>query len=143
VYAASCLELYAAGLKTSFQILPLCARRNQRPHLPLGVLSQTIESCIDENMILSRHDEEAGGIRSPCKGSSLVHNPLRRNQSDAVGCLQCHQILRCRRPRASVGCDRRCRCGPGTHGVAMSIALVVYVYRFRGQRVGRSNARRA
>ena len=30
-----------------------------------------------------------------------------------------------------------------TYGVAMSIALVVYVYRFRGQRVGRSNARRA
>jgi hypothetical protein len=66
-------------------------------------------------MILSRHDEEAGGIRSPRKGSSLVHNPLRRNQSDAIGRLQCHQILRCRRPRASVGRDRRCRCGPGTH----------------------------
>jgi hypothetical protein len=66
-------------------------------------------------MIFSRHDEEAGGIRSPCKGSSLDHNPLRRNQSDAVGRLQCHQILRCRRPRASVECDRHCRCGPGTH----------------------------
>jgi hypothetical protein len=38
-------------------------------------------------MILSRHDEEAGGIRSPCKGSSRVHNPLRRNQSDAVDCI--------------------------------------------------------
>jgi hypothetical protein len=30
-----------------------------------------------------------------------------------------------------------------TYGVAMSIALVVYVYRFRGQQVGRSNATRA
>ena len=34
-----------------------------------SVLSQTFESCIDANMILSPHDEEAGGIRSPCKGS--------------------------------------------------------------------------
>jgi integrase len=34
-----------------------------------SVLSQTFESYIDANMILSRHDEEAGGIRSPCKGS--------------------------------------------------------------------------
>jgi hypothetical protein len=34
-----------------------------------SVLSQTIESYIDANMILSRHEEEAGGIRSPCKGS--------------------------------------------------------------------------
>ena len=29
-----------------------------------------------------------------------------------------------------------------TYGVSMSIALVVYVYRFRGQRVGRRNAGR-
>jgi nuclear transport factor 2 (NTF2) superfamily protein len=44
-----------------FRILPLCAsaRRNQASALTSSVLSQTIESCIDANMILSRHDEEA------------------------------------------------------------------------------------
>jgi hypothetical protein len=51
---------------------PNC-RRNHVPAYKVGtaasVLSQTIETCIDANMILSRHDEEAGGIRSPCKGS--------------------------------------------------------------------------
>jgi uncharacterized protein len=45
-----------------FRILPLCARRNQASALTSSVLSQTIESCIDANMILSRHDEEAGAF---------------------------------------------------------------------------------